>query len=154
MNKSILVGLAVLILPVVSQAREYGTAGCGLGNLLFHKESQVFAATTNGSSGNQTFGISSGTSNCTSDGTVREEAKVQLFIEANKLALAKDISRGEGEAISTLSKLLSCNGQDLGPVLKPNFERIFPNEQTEATQVSESIRTILRQNSAQCSYLG
>ena len=43
--------------------------GCGLGSMAFEGNdgliSQVSAATTNGTSGNQTFGITSGTSNCT-----------------------------------------------------------------------------------------
>src|SRR5947207_15915430 len=41
-------------------AAKYGPAGCGLGSLIFDADSgwtQIFAATTNGTSGNQTFGI-------------------------------------------------------------------------------------------------
>ena len=47
-------------------AAKYGPAGCGLGSMIFDPDSgftQIFAATTNGTSGNQTFGISTGTSN-------------------------------------------------------------------------------------------
>src|SRR5690348_10000976 len=46
----------------------YGVAGCGFGSMLFGKQPgfiQVLAATTNGTFGSQTFGISTGTSNCT-----------------------------------------------------------------------------------------
>src|SRR6266545_2071443 len=45
----------------------YGLAGCGLGSMLIGSKPgivQIFAATTNGSFGTQTFGITSGTSNC------------------------------------------------------------------------------------------
>ncbi|MEN0057326.1 MAG: DUF3015 family protein, partial [Bdellovibrio sp.] len=44
----------------------YGTAGCGLGSLVFGNEKgpvQIVAATLNGT-GVQTFGITTGTSNC------------------------------------------------------------------------------------------
>ena len=54
--------------------------GCGLGKLAWsdydHPKSigpQVMMATTNGSFGSQTFGISSGTSGCTNDGTIFAE---------------------------------------------------------------------------------
>ena len=45
----------------------YGMAGCGLGSILFGAKPgkiQILSGTTNGIYGNQTFGISSGTSNC------------------------------------------------------------------------------------------
>jgi hypothetical protein len=145
---------ASFLLPFASQAREYGEAGCGLGSMLLHKDNQVLAATTNGTSYSQTFGISSGTSNCTDSGTVRNEAKVQLYIEANKLALAKDISRGQGESLSTLEHLLDCSGRSVGPVLQHNYGTIFPNNDVPAAAVSKSIRSILRQNAYQCSLLG
>ena len=47
-------------------ADKYGTAGCGLGSLVFGNQKgivQIFAATTNGLFGSQTFGITTGTSN-------------------------------------------------------------------------------------------
>lgn len=146
---------AMLLIPFASQAREYGDAGCGLGSQVFpHKDNQVLAATTNGTFYTQTFGISSGTSNCIDAGTVRHEARVQLYIEANKLALAKDISRGTGESLSTLSHLLDCSGQSVGPILQQKYDVIFPNDDVSASAVSQSIRSILRENASQCSYLG
>src|SRR5512137_902647 len=45
----------------------YGAAGCGLGSMAFNKQPgifQILAATTNSLTGTQTFGITSGTSNC------------------------------------------------------------------------------------------
>jgi len=87
----------------------FGTAGCGLGSMLFGKQPgmiQVLAATTNGSFGTQTFGITSGTSNCTDMSSGPGSAKA--FIETNREALAKDIARGQGETISSLSSLAGC----------------------------------------------
>ncbi|MFN7453535.1 MAG: DUF3015 family protein, partial [Pseudobdellovibrionaceae bacterium] len=61
-----LVVTSMILLSSVAMAKSYGDAGCGLGSVIFGNEkgfSQIFAATTNGTVGNQTFGISSGTSN-------------------------------------------------------------------------------------------
>ncbi|HEX9605003.1 MAG TPA: DUF3015 family protein, partial [Myxococcales bacterium] len=64
---------------------------------------QILAATTNGTFGSQTFGISSGTSNCVEAGSNRQGTRT--FIEGNREALAKDAARGSGETITTLSAM-------------------------------------------------
>lgn len=49
-------------------SRPYGMAGCGLGSMVVGKNGgQVTAGTTNGSSSNQYFGITTGTLNCIDD---------------------------------------------------------------------------------------
>jgi len=53
--------------PVLSHASQKNT-GCGLGSVIFKGQDallfQILAVTTNGTSGNQTFGITTGTLNC------------------------------------------------------------------------------------------
>ena len=60
-KKAMLIG-AMAALPVVGFAAGENNVGCGLGTKLFDGDSglapQVLAATTNGTLGNQTFGIS------------------------------------------------------------------------------------------------
>ena len=46
---------------------------------------QVLAATTNGTSYSQVFGITSGTSNCTTDGVALNEMEQELSQKAEKL---------------------------------------------------------------------
>src|ERR1051326_4600599 len=89
-----------------SSSHAYGTAGCGLGSLLFHDKPgivQVLAATTNSTFGSQTFGITTGTSNC--EDTKSGSASAKAFIQANREAVSKDIARGSGETISSLYTL-------------------------------------------------
>ena len=92
-----------------AHADPYGTAGCGLGSMLFHDKPgivQVLAATTNGTFGTQTFGISSGTSNC--EDTKASAQSTKSFVQANREAVSKDIARGSGETISSVSTLAGC----------------------------------------------
>ena len=123
----------------------YGPAGCGLGSIIFSPDSgftQVFAATTNGSSGNQTFGITSGTSNC--DGTAGGTKSAKAYVQTNRAALAKDIARGKGETISGLSELMSCsNPNAVGAKLQKRFRAIFPSARATDEQVSDSIVQML-----------
>ncbi len=116
----------------------YGAAGCGLGSLLFGATPgfvQVFAATTNIVFGSQTFGITSGISNCASTGPGAVTARA--FVESNREAFAKDVSRGSGETIATLATLSGCqNAPAVATSLQRNFKRIFPNALTSNTEVS------------------
>ena len=103
----------------------YGAAGCGLGSVIFGDKPgmvQIFAATTNGTSGNQTFGITSGTSNCDA---FSNQARVIEFIETNKLALEKDIVRGQGETMASLEQLMKCSNPDFGIDFRSNYASHF-----------------------------
>lgn len=87
--------------------------GCGLGKLAwsdFKRQKdiapQVFMATTNGTFGSQTFGISFGTSGCTNDGKVWAEQKTEVFVASTFDNLAVDMARGQGEHLEALAVLL------------------------------------------------
>jgi hypothetical protein len=133
----------------------YGMAGCGLGSIIFGEKTgpiQILAATTNDIYGNQTFGITSGTSNCTdsSNGNTAE-----LFITANREALEKDMARGSGETLSGLSTVMGCsNTQALGTKLQRNYGTIFPSKAVSTDQVIDSIKGAVKTDSelsAECS---
>ncbi len=84
MKKILLVLLGLFFVSSNAFAAGYGDAGCGLGSMLFGnspgKGSQILAVTTNGT-GMQSFGISSGTSNCdATDGIILAEKEGDLFV--------------------------------------------------------------------------
>jgi hypothetical protein len=118
----------------------YGTAGCGLGSLVFGNQPgavQILAATTNGTFASQTFGITTGTSNCGS-GLVAMGTK--NFVEANRETLAKDMSRGQGETIGALTVMAGCSdSRAVGAALQSNFDQIFPSEQATSDDVAKAL---------------
>jgi len=118
----------------------YGTAGCGLGSLVFQDQPgavQIFAATTNGTFGSQTFGITTGTSNC---GAGMMKTGTRNFVDANREALAKDISRGQGEAIGALTVINACeDSTKVGAALQKEFQAIFPSAQASSDEVTDAI---------------
>jgi hypothetical protein len=126
--------------------RGFGPAGCGLGSLIFEPNSgftQIFAATTNGTFGSQTFGISSGTSNCTDTSGGSDSAKA--FVETNRTALAKDVARGQGETIESLSRLGGCvDAHAVGASLQRNFDKVFPSAVMSDSEVGNSVVDALR----------
>lgn len=123
-------------------AQMYGDAGCGLGSMVLGTEkgmTQVFAATLNGT-GVQTFGIITGTSNCTDGGAVAMEKSVPHFVEMNRFALAKEASRGGGETVSGLAHLLGCDGQILGQKLQKSYDDVFVKSNMESAVIEASAR--------------
>ena len=135
--------------PASKGKSTYGSAGCGLGSMIFGDQKgmiQVLAATTNGTFGTQTFGITSGTSNCGDAAMTAQGTKT--FIEGNREALAKDAARGSGETITTLTSMAGCKDATVvGAALQKRFAELFPGEQTPVEQVSQNVITALRTDS-------
>jgi len=143
--KKILVVLALTLMSTSSFAAKYGSAGCGLGSMIFEGDQtwwkQVLAATTN-SVGMQTIAISLGTSNCDSPAPLKV-GQVEAFVEANKVALANDIARGNGETVVGLSNVYGCsNVMEFGRALKSNYKNIFSNTEASSKEITNSINTV------------
>lgn len=128
-------------------SRPYGMAGCGLGTLVMDKRSsQVLVATTNGT-GFQTIGITLGTSNCVDEATAQVADKMDKYIHINKIQLAGDVAKGNGETIVALSEVIGCqSSQNLGSTLKANYRDVFANDFT-TNEVTDSIITVIQKDS-------
>jgi len=108
------VAIAVTCFPAAAMAANPDNGpGCGLGKLAWsdaaHQKNigpQVMMATTNGTFGSQTFGISSGTSGCTNDGVVFAEQKVSVFAAINFENLSQEMAQGRGEHLASLATLM------------------------------------------------
>lgn len=143
--KKILVIAAVVMMSTSAFAAKYGSAGCGLGSMIFEGDQtwwkQVLAATTN-TTGMQTIAITLGTSNCDSPAPLKI-GQAEAYIEANKVALANDIARGNGETIVGLSKVYGCsNSTEFGQALKANYAAIFPKADAKSSEITHSIHTV------------
>ena len=110
---------ALLAFSATSIAAPYGMAGCGLGSVFFGsgQGGQIFASTTNGSTGNQTFGISSGTSNCVPGSKAAAFNKQREFVDTNLASLAAEMAQGSGETLTAYTQTLGCE-VNLGVVKK------------------------------------
>lgn len=140
--KRILSLLTVVGLTTVIYANE--NTGCGLGSIIIKDQNssvlQALAATTNGTSGNQTFGISSGTSNCDKPSNFVSNDKLNKFVGENMDELAMDISAGRGETLSTVAKLMNVeNTQEFSAKLQANFSNIYTSENVTSATVIDSI---------------
>jgi Protein of unknown function (DUF3015) len=145
--------LAVALLGMNSEALAQNVGRCGWGSKLFEGNDgiapQVLAVTTNGFLGNQTFGITSGTSGCTQSGVVRSNWKSVLFIEQNKSLLARDIATGDGETLVAFADVIGVEQQDKAHFFaqsQSNFGQLFPSEKVTAGEVAEALKTMLEKD--------
>jgi hypothetical protein len=155
MKKMLLVAVAVtLSLMLVGSAfaaqkhGAYGAAGCGLGSMIFQDQRgivQIFAATTNGTFGNQTFGITSGTSNCPAPQGLAKNERLNQFMAANMDNLARDIAMGNGETLDAFAELLQIPAEkraEFNEKLQANFVKIFTSQTVELASVVDNVITI------------
>ncbi|MDH4466650.1 MAG: DUF3015 family protein [Bacteriovoracaceae bacterium] len=119
----------------------YGMSGCGLGSILFGEDNsvgiQIFSSTTNYTAYNQTFALTSGTSNCNpnygseeADATLKNTLK---YVESNFISLKNDVAKNQGQTLAGLGGVLGCtDNQELGSLLQSNYETIYPTTNKSA----------------------
>lgn len=152
LNCALLAAIALSI-PAAAHAKGYGLAGCGLGSIVFGDKPgiiQVLAATTNGTFYSQTFGITTGTSNCTDDGVVQSSKEQEAFIEANYASLSKDMAAGQGEYLSALSTLMGCSEtvqNEFFSTTQSHHSDVFAPNAT-ASQVVQNVKATASANPA------
>lgn len=131
--------IAGALLTASSTMAFAGPAGCGLGTAVVFKDANewhehVLAATTNGTSGNQTFGMTSGTLGCeAANGPL---AGVQTFMDNNMDQLAMDVAKGQGETLSALAEIIGVEATDqatFNTKLQASFDTMFSAEATSET---------------------
>ncbi len=141
-----------LLASCIAMAADYGTAGCGLGALAFKDQPgkiQIVGSIFNNLISPQTFAITSATSNCVDESSTASSK----FISVNRVALQKDISRGSGESLASLSQILKCSDSaKLGRSLQMNYGHIFPTDTTPATEIDKSIQTTIKSDETLAKY--
>ena len=124
---------------------KYGTAGCGLGSLVFGDQKgivQIFAATTNATFYSQTFGITSGTSNCTDDGVAMIDKEKQYFSEANFESLKQEMAQGKGENLDAYASLFGCSSSAFSSSMQSNYGKVFAKG-TDADGMLQNVQSLV-----------
>ena len=152
-------GIGAFTLTTDAEAGRYEMAGCGLGSLVFGPDGEmpdaindvkvrnVLMATTNGTSGSQTFGITTGTSNCTQDGVMTSSKEALAFAEVNLEDLSRDMATGSGEYLVSFASLMGCSADaagHFGDTTQAAYETIFPSTQVSAGEVVASVQNVVR----------
>lgn len=148
MKKYLLVTIGMMLLSPSAFAAGYADAGCGLGSLIFGKQSgpiQILAVTTNQAS-YQSFAISSGTSNCDAKGFNTATIEQEQFVANNFASLAKDMAGGEGEQLAALAGLFGCPAVQqtrFNTVAQTNYTTIFANNSATPAEVLTAAKGVV-----------
>ncbi|GLK61816.1 DUF3015 domain-containing protein [Azotobacter vinelandii] len=157
--KRILLGSLFAIASANAFAEAPGGPGCGWGNMLFKGQrglaSHLVASTTNGSSGNATFGMTSGTNGCRTDGALSYQGKPMLVLGSIMDELSEDMAKGEGEALTTYAVVLGVQPEDrarFAAVTREHFTEIFSSADVTAEDVHNATLAVLKKDERLAKY--
>lgn len=142
--------LAITFFSVQSFADS--SVGCGLGSLIWKKNSIVsalFRATTNASFSSQLFGITTGTSGCTQHSIVKRDMAPVYYAESNMENLRVEMAMGEGEYLNAFAATLGCELSDqklFNDVTKSQYETIFRVDTKTPAQMLNNVKSVINKN--------
>lgn len=156
--KRTIAGLALLSASSAAMAVAPGGPNCGWGNLLFEGQSglgsHIIASITNGTSGNNTFGMTTGTNGCSTSGTLTYGGK--SMISSIMGEFSEDVAAGDGDAMDTVAVIYGVHKDDratFAKVMHENFTVIFPSEDVTADEMIASIEEVMKADPTLSKYI-
>ncbi len=137
--------IITLLLSSIAIARADSSVGCGLGSMIWKKNSIVsglFRATTNHSFSTQLFGITTGTSGCSQHSIVKREMMPVFYAEANLPELRHEMALGQGEYLATFAEVLGCTPAAQKQFMqwsKTAYAQTFAQQQMDAAQMLKNL---------------
>lgn len=156
--KKLMAGVALCAASSVAFAEAPGGPNCGWGNMLFQGNSGIvyhfLASTTNGTSGNATFGMTSGTNGCSTDGTLTYGGKAMVTAMMDEFSA--DVAVGEGEALTAVAVAYGIAKEDraaFAHLANQNFAVLFPSENVTADEVVASLESLMKADARLSQYV-
>jgi hypothetical protein len=143
------------IAAVYAGANPDNGPGCGLGKLAWMDYGgqkqiapQVMMATTNGTFGSQTFGISSGTSGCTNDGVIIKNKHINMASSTFD-SLVQEMAQGQGEHLASLATLLGVPEEDrpvFFALVQEKYKDLIQSEQTTPLTMLQALQAAMAEH--------
>ena len=155
-----LIASAFLAASSASFAVAPGGPNCGWGNMLFSGQSglpaHLVASITNGTSGNASFGMTSGTNGCSANGTLTYGGKSMVNLGQIMDEFSEDVAMGDGEALTAVAVSMGIAEEDRAlfkQTLHSNFDSLFPAANVDAEAVMGSIVSLMKQDATLSKYV-
>ena len=137
-----------------------GGENCGWGNMLMEGSSglpsHMIASITNGTSGNATFGMTSGTNGCSADGQLTYGGKSLLSMTAVMDEFVADAANGQGEAMDAVAVAMGVTADDravFADVVHQNFDSIFSDSENTAEDVFNALVEVMKNDQTLAKYV-
>jgi hypothetical protein len=152
MLKRTLIGLAFSAVSLGAFAESPGGPNCGWGNMIFDGQSgfpaHFFASWTDGTSGNATFGMTSGTNGCETKSKITYRGNKWLGMSAALMSeFSEDVARGDGDAMKAIAVSMGVEQQDravFAQVMHENFDTIFPSASVTSDEVMANVIEVMK----------
>ena len=151
--KRILIACVLAGSSATAFAGAAGGGECGWGQILFEgqsgKPSHVLALTTNASTGNNTFGVTTGTNGCSANGTISYGGKSAVDLSMLMDEFSEDVARGDGEVITAMAVTLGIKPEDRAEfkqALHENYDLLFPSENTTTEHTMAAMWGVMEQD--------
>lgn len=158
MNKMAL-GALLLTSSSAAFAVSPGGPNCGWGNMIFEGKAgtgyHLLGTLFNNSSGNNTFGMSSGTNGCNTSGRLTYSGKSLLSFSNILTEFTEAVAQGNGEALDAVAVMFGIEKRDRGvfaEVTHANFDKLFPSENVTAEQVLQTLVEIMKNDERLAKY--
>ena len=146
----IMTGLFFILAGTSYGATVAQDCGCGLGKVAIGEKVglgwNLLGTFLNGISGNQTFGMTSGTSECGQTRNLVINQRIESFVADNMDNLAVDIASGGGESLTALSEIAQVPPELRAPLastLQARFDTLYPDPQVSHTHVADTLQAII-----------
>ena len=153
---TILLGVSTLAL-----ADAPGGPNCGWGNLLLEGQSglpsHLSASSTNGTSGNATFGMTFGTNGCSVDGALTYSGDSLVWFDKVLDEYSTDVAVGQGETLDAVAVMVGVQAEDrghFGELMHENFSLLFPKTDVSSQEVLDSMLALMSRDSTLSKYVG
>ncbi len=158
--KKVLIGALLLGSSTVAMAEAPGGPNCGWGNMLFKGQSGIgphfVALTTNGTSGNATFGMTSGTNGCSVNGKLTYGGTPMIGMAGVLDEFIVDAANGQGEAMTAVAVSMGIQPEDraaFADAVHSNFDSIFPRADVTAEEVYSSLLDVMKADTRLAKYV-
>ncbi|MCK5894348.1 MAG: DUF3015 domain-containing protein [Endozoicomonadaceae bacterium] len=158
--KKLILTTALIVASSSVFAGAPGGESCGWGNMLFEGQSgtpsHVLGATTNGSSSNNTFGMTSGTNGCDVSEPLVYQADHMVNISYMMDELSEDMARGDGEALNAVAVMIGIEQQDrdhFAAVTHDHFSQIFSSNDATSAQVVNNLAVVMQNDETLSKYI-
>ncbi|MFK7993949.1 MAG: DUF3015 domain-containing protein [Granulosicoccus sp.] len=159
--KKLLLSTALLGVSSFAMADAPGGPNCGWGNLLMQGQSglisHLVASSTNGTSGNATFGMTFGTNGCSVDGALTYGGDSMVWFDDVLDEYSTDVALGQGETLDAVAVMIGVEQQDrehFGKLMHDNFVQLFPATDVSSQEVLDSMIALMSADPMLSKYVG
>jgi hypothetical protein len=143
----------VLFVPCISYSDDQSN-GCGLGWSVTEKHS-LLATTVRSfverlvSGSAQTFGMTSGTSNCERHSIVKADKRGLHYADANYEQLRVEMAQGSGEYLTSFAAVLGCSPEaysDFSAMIQSQYPNVFNSETKNPKVLLNDVKIRIQKN--------